>query len=108
MELTPGNREYREEYVDMLCRVGKQDLAVKELKVLCEQNPKDAELQVRLAKTLQEAKQSAEAVEAVKQYLQIAEQNEYAYLRAARLVEGFGDKERAAEFYRTMVEKFSD
>jgi tetratricopeptide (TPR) repeat protein len=108
LELTPGNREYREEYVDMLCRVGKQDLAVKELKVLCEQNPKDAELQVRLAKTLQEAKQSDEAVEAVKQYLQIAEQNEYAYLRAARLVESFGDKERAAEFYRTMVEKFSD
>ena len=92
----------------MLCRIGRHESAVKELEALCRQNPKDAELQVRLAKTLHEAKQPDKAVEAVRQYCKISDQSEYAYLRAARLLESFGDKENAKTFYKTLVEKFPD
>ena len=108
LEITPGDRANREEYVDMLCRVGRHADAVKELEALCSQNPKDAELQVRLAKTLHEAKQPAKAIEAVKQYLKISDKSEYAHLRAARLIETFGDKENAKRFYRNLSETFAD
>ena len=108
LELTPGDRGNREEYVDLLSKIGRHELAVKELKALCEQSPKDGELQVRLAKTLYQAKDQAAAIAAVDKYLKISDRSEYTYLRAARLVEGFGGKTEAASLYRKMAETFAD
>ncbi len=108
LELTPGDRGNREEFIDILSQIGHHDTAVEELKTLCQQNPKDAELRVRLAKALQQAKQTDRAIEAVDEYLAASDGSEYAYLRAARLVEQFGDEARSAEAYRRMSEKFAD
>lgn len=108
LELTPGDRGNREEYVDILSHLAKHDMAVKELELLCKQHPEDAELQVKLAKTLNQAKQTAKAIEAIEQYLKISDQTEYAYLRSARLAEQFGGKKKAVSFYNKMAKKFAD
>ena len=108
LELTPGDRNNREEYIDLLCRIGRYEAAVKQLDALCSHNPRDAELQVRLAKTLHQAKQPAKAVEAIMRYLKMSDRSEYAHLRAARLLESFADKKNAGSLYRTTAETFSD
>ncbi|MEN6558807.1 MAG: tetratricopeptide repeat protein, partial [Thermoguttaceae bacterium] len=108
LERTPGDRANREEFVEMLCRAGRLETAVQELETLCQQNPKDAELRVRLAKLWNQAKNPQKAVEAARQYLDLSDHSEYAYLRAARLVESFGDRSRAAKFYQTMADAFRD
>lgn len=108
LELTPGDRANCEEYVDMLCHIGRYETAVKELETLCRQDVKDAELQFRLAKTLQQAKQPDQAAEAIVQYLKVSEQSEYAYLRVARFLDSLGKKEDAADLYQTLAKTFPD
>ncbi|MBN2291443.1 MAG: tetratricopeptide repeat protein [Pirellulales bacterium] len=108
LKLTPGERSLREQYVATLAKIGRHDEAIKELKSLCAQHPKDAELQVHLAKVMHEAKRVPDAVDAVREYLKTGDQTEYTYLRAARLLEQFGDTSAAADVYKQMIEKYSD
>ncbi len=108
MKLTPGDRATREEFVQILAKIGKHDDAVTELKAICEQFPKDAELRFRLANLLHDAKKSEEATAAVQEYLAVSDGSEYAFLRAARLLERFESKGSAAKVYAEMAGKFTD
>lgn len=108
LELTPGERTTREEYIGVLTKLGKQAEAIEELQALSTQHEKDAELRFQLASLLQETKQAKEAVAAVDRYMEASDGSEYAYLRAARLLERLEDRAPASAVYEKMVKKFAD
>jgi tetratricopeptide (TPR) repeat protein len=108
LQLTPGDRATREEFVTMLAKTGQQDEAVKELRALCEQHAKDPELRFRLATLLLGGKKEDEATAAIDEYLAVSDGSEYAHLRAARLLERLQSKDAATRVYREMAEKFAD
>ena len=108
LKLTPGDRVTREEFIGVLAKVGKQDEAIKELESLSAQHEKDAELRFRLANLYQEAKKANETSAAVDRYLEASDGSEYAYLRAARLLERLENKDSATKLYEKMSQKFAD
>lgn len=108
LELTPGDRANREEYVEVLAKIGKKKEAVAELTELCKQHAGDAELKFRLATLLQNDEQGDAAAEQIAAYLAASDKSEYAYLRAARQLERFERKEAAADVYQEMAGAFAD
>src|SRR4029077_20614035 len=94
--------------IGVLAKLGKQDEAIKELQSLSEQHAKDAELKFRLASLFQEAKKANETTAAVDRYLETSDGSEYAYLRAARLLERLDNKDAAVRVYEKMAQKFAN
>jgi len=104
LELMPGDRDSREQFVDMLCRGGRFDAAVKELEPCRSRIPRTPSCRSGWPRPLHQAKQPAKAVEAARQFLKLSDGSEYAYLRAARLVESVAEKkEDARPLYHAMV-----
>ncbi len=108
LDLTPGNRPNREEYIEVLAKIGDKKKAIEELKSLCDQHKADGELKFRLATLLQEDKQTDAATAQIAEYLKASDKSEYAYLRAARQLERFERKDAAAGVYKEMAETFAD
>lgn len=106
--LTPGNRANRESLVEMYSSGGQIDEAIKQVESLIQQYPKDAELYVRLA-TLQKESDDASAVfRSIESYLTAAKKTEFAFLRAARLLERFKQVENAEKTLTQCIESFPD
>jgi tetratricopeptide (TPR) repeat protein len=108
LKLTPGDRATREEFIGVLAKLGKQDEAIKELESLSAQHAKDAELRFHLASLYQDVKKANETSAAVDRYLETSDGSEYAYLRAARLLERLDNKDAATHLYEKMAQKFAD
>ena len=96
VKLTPGNRENREAYIDMLAKAGKLELAVKQTESLIGQHKEDPELQLKLARLHHQATSKDDASKAVTAFVNVSGETEYAYLRAARLLDRFEIKDQAA------------
>ena len=103
LELTPGNRTSREEYISMLAKIERHEEAIAQLRALAEQHPKDAELQFQLAGMLHAAKKTDEAVAAAEQYVEASDGSEYAHLRSAKLLMRFERPEAAGAIYEKLV-----
>ena len=108
IELTPGSRENREAFTNLLIRAEKTDRAVKQMEALVAQHAKDAELQVRLAELCNKISDSKKAKAALNKFISLSGSTEYSYLRAARLFEKFNDLDSAEVAYKTALEKFQD
>lgn len=106
--LTPGNRVNREALVSLLSRAGRLNAAIKQTESLIGQFPKDAELRINLAELQHRNGSSGGASEAVDQFLEAADNSEYAYLRAARLLEKFENVKKATTIYESCVSEFPD
>ena len=108
VELTPGDRTNRESLISILAGAGQTEKAIKQTQSLIQQFPKDAELDVQLAILFSSDKKSDEAGAAIQSFLTKSGENEYAYLRAANLLNRFELSEKAEETYKTCVEKFPE
>ena len=94
--------------MELLSRAEKLDLAVKQTESLIEQYPKDAELQIKLAQ-LNFKNGNKEKVEAaINNFITVSEGTEYAYLRAARLLEKYDNVTKAGEIYEKAVATFPE
>ena len=108
VELTPGDRSNRESLIGVLAGADKTELAIKQTQSLIEQFPKDAELDVQLARLFSSEKKPTEAGAAIESFLSKSNGTEYAYLRAANLLNRFEFSEKAEATYKECVEKFPD
>lgn len=108
LELTPGDRTNREAFITMLTKLDRHEPAVKELEALCAQHPKDAELRFWLANLRQRASQKDRVAAEVDRYLELSDGSEYAYLRAARLLERFKLTDDARRIYEKMAKAHAE
>ena len=106
IELTPGSRENREAFTNLLIRADKTQRAVKQLESLVAQHPKDAELQIRIAELCNKISASEKATAALNTFISLSGSTEYSYLRAARLFEKFEDLDSAKAAFKTALKKF--
>lgn len=104
---TPGQRELREGYLDLLQRFEQYSEAIAQTKLLLEQNGSDRELRVRLAELQQKAGDAKAAGAELDAYLGTAAA-EYDHLRVARLLEEWGRKDDARAAYASMAAAFPD
>jgi predicted Zn-dependent protease len=108
LDLTPGDRANREEYVNLLVKLDRHEQAVEQLEALTEQNTDDAELWFRLAGLRDKAEQSDQVSGDVQRYLELSDGSEYAYLRAARLLERLEKTDDARGIYETLATTHAD
>ena len=108
LQRTPGQRELRETYLDLLTRQQKYSEAIAQTKLLQEQNPTDGELHLRLASLQQKQGDIPSAKAALAAYLAQPAIGEYEHLRVARLLESWDLKPEAKAAYETLVKAFPE
>jgi len=108
LKLTPGDRGNREDFIDLLGRLGKHPEAAEQMAALAALYPDDAELIAQLAVRHSAAGAKDAARNSVADYLAKSDASEYAHLRAARLLEQFKDDEAAAGYFAKLVAAFPD
>ena len=108
VNLTPGDRKNREAYITLLARANKKALAIKQMESLIKQYPKDAELRIQLAQLHHGSANQKKSVEAIEQFLTVAGKKEFTFLRAARMLENFKNREAAEKMYQQCVSAFPD
>ena len=86
IELTPGSRENREAFTNLLIQADKTDRAVKQLEALIAQHSKDAELQIRLAELCNKISAPEKVKAALDQFILLSGSTESSHLRTARLL----------------------
>ncbi len=106
LEKTPGQRELRESYLDLLARFEKFSAAIAQTKLLMEQSPDDQELRIRLATLQERARDQVAAKATLDGYLTAKGITEFDHLRVARLYENWQRAEDAAAAYSGMVRAF--
>ncbi|MDB2685768.1 tetratricopeptide repeat protein [Mariniblastus sp.] len=106
IELTPGSRENREAFINLLISSDKNDRAVKQMESLIALHSKDAELQLRLAELCNKIPNPQKAKAALDKFIALSADTEYSYLRAARLFEKFEDSDNAKTAFQSALEKF--
>ena len=108
LKITPGDRDNQEAFVQLYLRAGDSAGAKKQLEALIKQNPDDGELYVQLAEVAKETKEDDVVRRAVDEFLARSDKGEYAYLRAARLLERLEQPEAAKQKYAALAEAFPD
>lgn len=108
LQRTPGQRELRETYLDLLTRQQKYAEAITQTKLLQEQNPTDGELHLRLASLHQKQRDIPAAKTALGAYLAQPGIGEYEHLRVARLLENWELKTETKAAYETLVKAFPE
>lgn len=95
LQKTPGQRELRESYLDLLDRFEQFKEAIAQTNVLLEQAPDDKELLIRLATLQERAKDKAASKAALEKFLAAKGTTEFDHLRVARLYESWDRSEDA-------------
>ncbi len=108
LEKTPGERELRESYLELLERFEQFKEAVGQTSALLAQSPDDRELLIRLATLHERAKEPAAAKAALDKYLAAQAASEFDHLRVARLFESWNRAAEAGAAYQAMVAAFPD
>ncbi|WP_395745810.1 tetratricopeptide repeat protein [Prosthecobacter sp.] len=108
LQKTPGQRDLRESYLDLLARFEKFKEAIEQTNLLLEQTPDDRELLVRLATLQERAKDKAASKATLEKYLAAKDTAEFDHLRVARLYESWERTEDATLAYERMVAAFPD
>jgi tetratricopeptide (TPR) repeat protein len=108
LQKTPGQRELRESYLDLLARFEQYKEAIAQTNVLLEQSPDDRELLIRLATLQERAKDKAAAKTTLEKFLATKDAEEFDHLRVARLYESWERGEDATLAYERMVAAFPE
>lgn len=108
LQKTPGQRELRESYLDLLARFEQFKEAIAQTNVLLQQVPDDRELLIRLATLQERAKEKAAAKATLEKYLAAKDTAEFDHLRVARLYESWERGEDATLAYERMVASFPE
>ena len=106
LERTPGRRDLREGYLDLLDRFENFTEAIPQTKLLIEQNPGDKELHLRLAAQQQRVGDTKSASASLDAYLGAPGTAEYDHMRVAMLLENWGRKEDARAAFAKLVAAF--
>lgn len=106
LQKTPGQRELRESYLDLLARFEQFKEAIAQTNVLIEQAPDDRELLIRLATLQERAKDKAAAKATLDKFLAAKDTAEFDHLRVARLYESWERGDDATLAYERMVAAF--
>lgn len=105
---TPGERELRESYLEMLEKFERFKEGIEQTNVLLTQAPEDRELLIRLASLQQRAKEVPAAKATLEKFLALKGTTEFDHLRVARWYEAFERNEDATAAYAAMVKSFPD
>jgi tetratricopeptide (TPR) repeat protein len=108
LQKTPGQRDLRENYLDLLARFEKFKEAIEQTNVLLEQSPDDRELLIRLATLQERAKDKAASKATLEKFLAAKDTAEFDHLRVARLYESWERVEDATLAYEHMVAAFPE
>ena len=108
VDLTPGDRSNRESLISLLVRADEVTKAAKQMEALANQYPTDPELQIRLAELFHKGKQADQARAALEKSIELSDNSEYSFLRAARLFEKFADKPSATSTYEKTIAAFPE
>ncbi|WP_395735313.1 hypothetical protein [Prosthecobacter sp.] len=108
LQKTPGQRDLRESYLDLLARFEKYKDAIDQTHVLLEQSPDDRELLIRLATLQESAKDKPASKATLEKFLAAKGAAEFDHLRVARLYESWDRAEDATQAYERMVAAFPD
>ena len=108
VDLTPGERSNREALISLLVRADEVTKATKQMEALANQYPTDPELQIRLAELLHKGKQADQARAALEKSIELSDNSEYSFLRAARLFEKFVDNPSATSTYEKTIAAFPE
>ncbi len=105
MELSPGDRAVREEFIALLNGAGRTAEAVSQMAQLVAQAPDDLELRLTLAELKQAARDTEGALTALRDYAQRAGGREGTALRVAGLMDRWGATAEAVTTLRAALEK---
>lgn len=103
LQRSPGNREMRESFLDLLERFEKFVDAITQTKTLIEQNPRDKELQLRLAGLQQKAGDKEASAAALAAFLSTQGTDEFDHLRVATQLDQWGRKAEAEASFAKVV-----
>ena len=78
------------------------------MEALANQYPTDPELQIRLAELFHKGKQADQARAALEKSIELSDNSEYSFLRAARLFEKFADNPSATSTYEKTIAAFPE
>lgn len=106
LQKTPGQRDLRESYLDLLDRFEQFKEAIAQTNVLLEQSPDDRELLIRLATLQERAKDKAASKASLEKFLAAKATTEFDHLRVARLYESWERGDDATAAYERMVAAF--
>lgn len=106
VDLTPGDRDNRENLIAALALAQRNEDAVAQQQALITQFPADAELSIKLAELQQKRGDNDAARAALREYLTKASFSEAAYLRAARTLDGFGWPEDTRQWYQEALSRY--
>lgn len=103
LQRSPGSRDMRESFLDLLERLEKYPEAIAQTRTLIEQNPRDRELQMRLAALQQEAGDKSGSAAALAAFLAAGGTDEFDHLRVANLLDQWGRKDEARAAFDKVV-----
>jgi tetratricopeptide (TPR) repeat protein len=106
VELTPGDRENRENLVAALAEAGRNEEAVAQQQALITQFPTDAELSMRLVELQQKQGNLDAARAAMRDFLTKSAFSEAAYMRAARTLAGLGLADETRQVYEEALSRY--
>ncbi|MEM7698289.1 MAG: hypothetical protein AAF236_07800, partial [Verrucomicrobiota bacterium] len=108
LQKTPGERGYRERFVDLLGKVGRNAEAASQMEALAANYPEDQELVASLAFWQSRSGQAEAARASIERFLELSDRTEYAYLRAARMLEQFEQIEAADAVFAELIVAFPE
>lgn len=103
LKITPGNRKNREELISLLIKAGKTKEALEEVTVLAKTNPKDANLQLKLAAVQHAAGKKGDIPASLNNYLILNSKGENAYLKVVGLLKKYQQPELAVKELRNAL-----
>ena len=104
----PLNKDYRVAYAKMLVKAKKYKLAVDIYAGLVKRFPRNSELFFSKALVEIKADMKQKALADIKSYIALNSSSEYAYIRAAKILESAKMNKEAGVFYKDFMKKFSD
>ncbi len=108
LELTPGDLPVREAFIEALAQMKRHEEAVKQMQALLKISLDDPERLLSLARLQWAAEDAESAGKSVARYLEQSERDEYAYLRAARLLQTFRLEQETLAVYKKMLVAFPE
>ena len=103
----PLNKDYRIAYAKMLINAQKYKSAIDVYAGLIKRFPKNPELFFSKALVEIKADKKQQALADIKTYISLNDTSEYAYIRAAKVMEYAKMTKEAGEFYKEFMKKFS-
>ena len=103
---SPGQRDVRENYLDLLEKFERYADAITQTKLLIEQNKTDKELQLRLATLHDKAKDKAASAAALDAFLAMPGTDEFDHLRVANMLDQWKRLEEAKQRFATAIAKY--